>query len=189
MTVQIHGKEYVMVNERIKEFREKYPQYSMESEIVKLDDDVCVIKAIIRDDSYRIVATGLAREERQDKDSIVNLNAFVENCETSAWGRALGNLGIGIDTAIASGDEMKVKISQELETLDDFKKAVENAKTEKQLRFLYYRWKEKFADGSEEFKELQKLSSARKIALGNPDLKVHKSDYNKQVAPIDVEQM
>ena len=172
MTVNIKGKEYVMVNERIKEFRKKFIGYSLESEIVNLDNDSCVVKAIIRDDKGNIVATGLAREERQDKTSLVNLNAYVENCETSAWGRALGNLGIGIDVAIASGDEMNVKIAHNPETFEDFKQAIENAKTEKQLGFLYYRWKEKFADGSEEFKELQKLSSARKIVLGNPELKV-----------------
>lgn len=172
MTVQIHGKEYVMVNERIKEFREKYPQYSMESEIIKLDDEVCVIRAVVRDDAYRVIATGLAREERQDKDSVVNLNAFVENCETSAWGRALGNLGIGIDVAIASGDEMNVKIAHNPETLEDFKQAIDNAKTEKQLGYLYYRWSEKFGKGSNEYNELQDLSSKKKIAIGNPTLKV-----------------
>lgn len=172
MTVQIHGKEYVMVNERIKEFREKHPDFSLESEIICLDNDSCVIRAVVKNQAGRIIATGLAREERQDKTSLVNLNAYLENCETSAWGRALGNLGIGIDVAIASGDEMNVKIAHNPETLEDFKQAIENAKTEKQLGFLYYRWKEKFADGSEEFKELQKLSSARKIALGNPELKV-----------------
>ena len=172
MSVNIKGKEYVMVNERIKEFREKHPDFSLESEIVSLDNDSCVIRAVVKNQAGRIIATGIAREERQDKSSLVNLNAYVENCETSAWGRALGNLGIGIDVAIASGDEMNVKIAHNPETLEDFKQAIENAKTEKQLGFLYYRWKEKFADGSEEFKELQKLSSARKIALGNPELKV-----------------
>ena len=172
MTISIHGKEYVMVNERIKEFRAKYPEYSLVSEIVSLDNDSCVVKAMVISDRGNVVATGLAREERQDKTSLVNLNAYVENCETSAWGRALGNLGIGIDVAIASGDEMKVKISQELNTFEDFQIAIESAKTEKQLGFLYYRWADKFDKGTEEYDKLQKLSSARKIALGNPDLKV-----------------
>ena len=129
MTVNIKGKEYVMVNERIKEFRANYPEYSLVSEIVSLDNDSCVVKAMVINDKGVVVATGLAREERQDKTSLVNLNAYVENCETSAWGRALGNLGIGIDIAIASGDEMNVKIAHNPETLEDFKQAIENAKT------------------------------------------------------------
>ena len=172
MTVNIKGKEYVMVNERIKEFREKYPEYSLESDVVSLDNDSCVIKAIVKDKTGRVVATGLAREERQDKTSLVNLNAYVENCETSAWGRVLGNLGIGIDVAIASGDEMNVKIAHNSETLDDFKQAIESAKSEKKLGFLYYRWSEKFTKGTPEYEELQKLSRAKKIAIGNPNLKV-----------------
>lgn len=172
MSIKIHDKEYVMVNERVKEFREKFPEFSLESEIIHLDNDSCVVKAIIKNPEGRVIATGLAREERQDKTSLVNLNAYVENCETSAWGRALGNLGIGIDVAIASGDEMNVKMAHNPETYDDFKKAIESAKSEKQLGFLYYRWSEKFKRGSAEFEELQKLSSAKKIAIGNPTLKV-----------------
>lgn len=172
MTVNIKGKEYVMVNERIKEFREKHPDFSLESEIVSLDNDSCVIRAVVKNQAGRIIATGLAREERQDKTSLVNLNAYLENCETSAWGRALGNLGIGIDVAIASGDEMNVKIAHNPETLEDFKQAIDNAKTEKQLGYLYYRWSEKFGKGSDEYNELQDLSSKKKIAIGNPTLKV-----------------
>lgn len=172
MTVNIKGKEYIMVNERIKEFREKHPDFSLESEIVSLDNDSCVIRAVVKNQAGRIIATGLAREERQDKTSLVNLNAYLENCETSAWGRALGNLGIGIDVAIASGDEMNVKIAHNPETLEDFKQAIENAKTEKQLGYLYYRWSEKFGKGTDEYNELQDLSSKKKIAIGNPTLKV-----------------
>lgn len=172
MTVNIKGKEYVMVNERIKEFREKHPDFSLESEIVSLDNDSCVIRAVVKNQAGRIIATGLAREERQDKTSLVNLNAYLENCETSAWGRALGNLGIGIDVAIASGDEMNIKIAQNPETLEDFKRAIENAKTEKQLGYLYYRWSEKFGKGTNEYNELQDLSSKKKVAIGNPTLKV-----------------
>lgn len=170
--INIKGKDYVMVNERVKAFREFFPEYSLESDIIQLDNDSCTIKAIIKDKTGRVVATGLAREERQDKTSLVNLNAYVENCETSAWGRALGNLGIGIDVAIASGDEMNVKMAHNPETLEDFKQAIESAKSEKQLGFLYYRWSEKFKRGSAEFEELQKLSSDKKIAIGNPTLKV-----------------
>ena len=172
MTVNIKGKEYVMVNERIKEFREKHPDFSLESEIVSLDNDSCVIRAVVKNQAGRIIATGLDREERQDKTSLVNLNAYLENCETSAWGRALDNLGIGIDVAIASGDEMNIKIAQNPETLEDFKRAIENAKTEKQLGYLYYRWSEKFGKGTNEYNELQDLSSKKKVAIGNPTLKV-----------------
>ena len=70
---------------------------------------------VVADDG-RTIATGLAREERDDKNSMVNRTSFVENCETSAWGRALGNLGIGIDESIASADEVSMAIARQERT-------------------------------------------------------------------------
>lgn len=105
-TTNIKGKEYVEVHERIKFFRneEQYKMYSLESEIISITDEVICIRAIIRNDDDRIVATGLAYEEKSA--SRINATSYVENCETSAWGRALANLGIGIETSIASSNEV-----------------------------------------------------------------------------------
>ena len=105
-TIDIKGKAYIEVNERLKEFRtnEKYKGFTLESEIVQLENGVCTIKAIIKDANDRIIATGYAQEK--ENSSFINKTSYIENCETSAWGRALGNLGIGIDTSIASADEV-----------------------------------------------------------------------------------
>lgn len=105
-TVDIKGKEYVMVNERIAFFRtnEEFKGWSLESDIISLDDNSAVIKATIKDANGKMMATGIAREK--EGDGYINKTSYVENCETSAWGRALGNLGIGIDTSIASADEV-----------------------------------------------------------------------------------
>ncbi len=105
-TVDIKGKSYVMVNERLKAFRTEHKDYGLLTEIVELTADTCTIQAKIVDEAGRVIAMGTAREERDDKSSMVNRTSFVENCETSAWGRALGNLGIGIDESIASADEI-----------------------------------------------------------------------------------
>lgn len=110
-TINIKGKEYVMVNERIKEFRANYKGYSLESEILTLNAEEVVIKAIVKDENGRVVATGLAQENKNA--SMINKTSYVENCETSAWGRALGNLGIGIDASIASAEEMVNALSQQ----------------------------------------------------------------------------
>lgn len=112
-TISIKGKDYVMVNERIKYFREKFPLWSLESEIVALDNEMCVVKAIIKDESGRVIANGIARELQADKESIVNKTSYVENCESSAWGRALANLAIGIDKSIRSADEVANAIKQQ----------------------------------------------------------------------------
>lgn len=105
-TVDIKGKPYIEVNERLKFFRtdKKYEGYSLESEVISLENGVITIKAIIKDANGVVKATGLAQEK--ESSSFINKTSFVENCETSAWGRALGNLGIGIDTSIASAEEM-----------------------------------------------------------------------------------
>ncbi len=110
-TVDIKGKDYVMVNERIKHFRAEYHDHSLTSRIVKLEDGICVIKATVRDQNRHVVATGHAYE--MEGSTFINKTSYIENCETSAWGRALGNLGIGIDTSIASSEEVGNAIAQQ----------------------------------------------------------------------------
>ena len=138
-TVDIKGKKYVEVNERVKYFRENYAGWSLTSEIVSLQDGVCVIKATIRDDSGREMATGLAYEK--EDSSFINKTSFIENCETSAWGRALGNLGIGIDASIASADEVEnAQLNQNEKPKIDFKivnKNIKEAKTNKELEDIW----------------------------------------------------
>lgn len=112
-SVNIKGKNYVMVNERIIYFRtsEDYKGWSLTSEIITLNDDSCVIKGIVTDDKGIIRATGFAQEDRTS--SMINKTSFVENCETSAWGRALGCLGIGINDSIASAEEVDMAIKKQ----------------------------------------------------------------------------
>ena len=105
--MKIHGKEYVEVKDRIKEFRKKYPEHRLVSEIVKVSEVECLIKAKILDKDNIVVATGHAYERADDKQSLVNKTSHVENCETSAWGRSLACFGIGIDGSIASVEEMQ----------------------------------------------------------------------------------
>lgn len=113
-SISIKGKPYIMVNERLKEFREneKYKGWSLTSEIVSLTENSCVIKAIVCDESGIVKATGMAQEDKQS--SAINKTSYVENCETSAWGRALGNLGIGIDESIASAEEVTIAIAKQI---------------------------------------------------------------------------
>lgn len=103
-TVDIKGKPYVEVSERIKCFRENYKDWALESEIVSLENGVCVIKATVKNPEGITKATGYAYEK--ENSTFINKTSYIENCETSAWGRALGNLGIGIDTSIASAEEV-----------------------------------------------------------------------------------
>jgi len=123
-TINIHGKQYVEVNERIKYFRENYKDWALTSNIIELTENRCVIQASVLNQDNRVIATGTAYEMLGS--SFINKTSFIENCETSAWGRALANLGVGLDTSIASADEvLNAKKQQETpktkEELDDSK--------------------------------------------------------------------
>ena len=112
-TTNIKGKDYVEVNQRLLYFRNEptFAGWSIESDLVDLQPDRCCIKAIIRDADGRIRATGHAHEDRTS--SMINKTSYVENCETSAFGRALAALGIGIETSIASANEVSMAIAKQ----------------------------------------------------------------------------
>jgi len=108
-TVNIKGKEYVEVNQRIKYFRENY-EGSIITDIVKMENDVVVMKAqIVIDDKVR--ATGYAYEK--EGSTFINKTSYIENCETSAIGRALGIFGIGLEASVASAEEIQNAIAQQ----------------------------------------------------------------------------
>ena len=112
-TTNIRGKQYVEVNERIKFFRqeEEYKNWTISTDFTIMDDDKCVCKAIIADTAQRVISVGHAHEDRTG--SAINKTSYVENCETSAIGRALAMMGIGIDTSIASANEVTEAIAKQ----------------------------------------------------------------------------
>ena len=105
MPVKIHGKEYTTVVERINDFRndERFEGWSIETDIISSDIENCIIKAIIKDSTGKIVGTGLAHEVQGSTN--INKTSHVENCETSAIGRALANIGKA-GTEYASANEV-----------------------------------------------------------------------------------
>ena len=110
-SINIKGKQYVEVNERLRYFRENYKDWSLESEVIQKTENAITIKASIKDDQGRVRANGIAEEIKGS--TFINKTSYVENCETSAWGRALANLGIGIDVSVASFDEVANAINQQ----------------------------------------------------------------------------
>lgn len=113
-TIPIKGKDYVEVNKRVIAFRQLYPEGSIstKAELAAFGDGVIIIRAEIRDGEGRLLSTGYAFEEKGSSN--INKTSFVENAETSAVGRALGFLGIGIDTSIASYEEVSHAIEQQM---------------------------------------------------------------------------
>ena len=103
-TTDIKGKDYAEVNQRIKAFRMVEPDGAIIPEIVKLENGTCVMKATILDGKGKVLAIGHAYEN--EGSTFINKTSYIENCETSAVGRALGMCGFGIDTSVASYEEV-----------------------------------------------------------------------------------
>ncbi len=127
-SIKIKGKDYVEVHERLKYFRATYPKYSLTTEVIEKTESSILVMAIIKDDKDRILATGLAEESKNS--TFINKTSYVENAETSAWGRALGNLGIGLDTSVASADEVSNAIANQNKPTKVVKKTKKEGKWE-----------------------------------------------------------
>ncbi len=103
-TIPLKGKNYAMVVERVKAFRTMVPNGCIETDILSMENGIVTMKAKVYDENGKLLATGLAQEK--ETSSFVNKTSYIENCETSAVGRALGMLGIGIDDSMASAEEL-----------------------------------------------------------------------------------
>ena len=116
--ISIKGKPYVEVHERVSYFRKNFgtkeEMFGINTQIEEWDKEnkEVITRAWITDPNGRTVASGLAHESQGDPNSFVNATSYVENCETSAIGRALAAMGIGIEDAYASADEVNRAIEQ-----------------------------------------------------------------------------
>lgn len=103
-TVDIKGNDYTLVKDRVLYFNKTYPKGSIETELLSdPKDKVIVMKAIIKPDENRVF-TGHSQEVVGD--GYINKTSALENAETSAVGRALAMMGIGVIESIASADEV-----------------------------------------------------------------------------------
>ena len=127
-TTDIKGKDYAEVNQRIKAFRMVYPTGTIETEMISNENGICIFKAkvgftsTIFDDGkirteYTLLGTGTAYEK--EDSSFINKTSYIENCETSAVGRALGMCGFGIDVSVASAEEVQNAINNQTITQEE----------------------------------------------------------------------
>jgi len=169
-TTNIKGKQYVEVNQRVIAFRtlSEYKDFSLETQVLHLDPESCVIQATISNAEGNVLAQGMAQEDKSS--SRINQTSYVENCETSAVGRALGFLGIGIETSIATADEVGMAIAKEgepapksKESLNEiFKKSVDYIKAgknkpDRNTRFIAIQDKYKGTMTASQISKLEKL--------------------------------
>jgi len=167
--VNIRGKEYKTVALRVNEFREStiYKGWSIMTEIVKIDDEQCIIKTQIVNPESKIVATGHAQEFR--KSSQINGTSYVEVCETSSIGRALACLGLaGVE--FASADEVLTAIHQSnnppatQDDIEDVIKQINKAESVDELMDIYKQASTKYDKTS--LAKLKTFLSDRKLELG-----------------------
>jgi len=112
--IDFKGKNYVMVDQRVMAFRKMFPEGFIRTQLISNENGVCVMKAEVGvfDQTENVLATGWAYEKEQS--SYINKTSYIENCETSAVGRALGFLGLGIEGgAICSAEELANAINNQ----------------------------------------------------------------------------
>ena len=107
-TTDIKGKEYAEVNQRVKAFRMVYPTGFILTRMVSDENGVCVFDASVGyyDENGDAVTISRGTAYEKENSTFINKTSYIENCETSAVGRALGFAGFGIDTSIASAEEV-----------------------------------------------------------------------------------
>ena len=113
--IDVKGKNYVMVPQRVKAFRMLYPEGFIKTDLLSLSDGVCVMKTEVgyyENGTPIVLGTGMAYE--RETSSYINKTSYIENCETSSVGRALGFLALGIDGGgICSAEELANAISNQ----------------------------------------------------------------------------
>ena len=102
--VKIKNTDYKLIVQRVNEFRSAHPEFGVETEVLYHDEIRVVVQVRIFDEQGRIRGSGVAEEFREA--SRINQTSAMENCETSAFGRALASMGYGGDVAYASAEEV-----------------------------------------------------------------------------------
>jgi hypothetical protein len=103
--IDIKGKDYVMVKDRVIYFNETYPNGSIETGYERVGD--CYeFYAKITPDTKNPTRYFTGHSAATIGEGMINKTAAMENAETSAVGRAFAFMGIGVIDSIASVDEM-----------------------------------------------------------------------------------
>jgi hypothetical protein len=139
ITTDIKGKAYSEVPQRIKAFRMCYPEGTIHTEMISNENGICIFKASVYDNgdptAHKLLGVGHAYEK--EGSTFINKTSYIENCETSAVGRALGMAGFGIDTSVASAEEVQnAMANQNPEKTEQKAEQTERKATPKQIEFL-----------------------------------------------------
>ena len=127
-TIDVKGKEYSAVNERIKAFRMNHPLGTIATNIERLEDGVVVMSCEVKDENGQLLGKAFAYEK--ENSTFINKTSFIENCCTSATGRALGYAGYGIDLSVCSAEEVQNAIAnQNKDSIEDLEGLIKETET------------------------------------------------------------
>ena len=132
--INLGKKDYAMVPERVTAFRKLYPEGFIRTEIVSINEQAVLMQAKVgyyrEDQSECILATGYAKEEKGK--GMVNGTSHIENCETSAVGRALGMIGLGLNGGgICSAEELANAVIGQKQAEEEWKRKKDEIEAQK----------------------------------------------------------
>lgn len=126
-----NARDYVDVAERIRVFYERHPEGSIQTEMVRLEGDLVVFKATVyRDRGDQCPTTGWAYE--REGVGYVNKTSFIENCETSAIGRALANMNF--PTSRTAQERLEAMAPASQEQLDEIRALADSEAIGEEIR-------------------------------------------------------
>jgi len=161
--VDIKGKEYILVKDRVLYFNEQYANGYITTELLSQPlDGTIVIKALVYPDvGSGKCFTGHAQEVIGD--GYINKTSAMENAETSAVGRALAMMGIGVLDSIASVDEINKAKNRETIDIKDFDPATEKVTFGKHKGKLWIDLPQFYLDWLLENGQAEAKSKAKKV--------------------------
>lgn len=104
--INLKGKQYVLVSDRVLYFNETYEQGCIQTELESFEGGRFIVRARVFPEGMEgRCFTGYSQATMGGAGA--NKDAALENAETSAVGRALAFMGIGVIESIASADEVR----------------------------------------------------------------------------------
>jgi hypothetical protein len=100
--LNLKGKDYLPVAQRLVWFREEKPLWGIETSFLALEADFAIAKAEVKDENGRVIASAHKREDAK------HFPDFMEKAETGAIGRALAEVGYGTQFAPELDEEDRI---------------------------------------------------------------------------------
>ena len=132
--IDMRGKDYAMVPERVTAFRKLFPEGFIRTQILFNDGTTVLMQATAgyyrEDGSEAILGSGMAQEVKGR--GMVNGTSHIENCETSAVGRCLGFMGLGMGGGgICSAEELANAVTAQKQMEEDFQEKKKDIEAKK----------------------------------------------------------